>query len=197
MRLILCFLYLISFSVFAQSEINILFVGNSLTYTNNLPELVEKSAANRGAIVKTGMLAYPNYAMEDHWNDGEVQKLIRSGKYQYVVVQQGPSSQEEGRRMLHESGALMRELCEENQCKLVYFMVWPSRTYYDTFDRVITNHYAAAAANNALVCPVGEVWKSHFDSTGDFSYYGIDGFHPSQLGSQVAAEVIVNSLLKD
>jgi lysophospholipase L1-like esterase len=73
-------------------------------------------------------------------------------------------------------------------------MVWPSRQYYNTFDAVIKNHEDAAAMSNALLAPVGLVWKTHFDSTQDFSYYGADNFHPSLKGSQVAAEDIVESL---
>ena len=52
----------------------------------------------------------------------------------------------------------------------------------------------AATLNKAVLCPVGELWKAHFDTTGDFAYYGPDGFHPSEQGSRVAAEVIYRSL---
>ena len=84
------------FGVAQGKSTNLLFVGNSLTYTNDLPDIVEKEAKRKGIKVKTTMLAYPNYALVDHLDDGEVQKQIRSGKYDYVIVQQGPSSQEEG-----------------------------------------------------------------------------------------------------
>ncbi|GAB4244585.1 MAG: hypothetical protein Tsb0034_22860 [Ekhidna sp.] len=175
---------------------HLLFVGNSLTYYNDLPGLVKQEAKQKGIKVKTKQLAYPNYAIEDHLNDGEVQQLLKKEVYDYVIIQQGPSSQAEGRRMLFESGGILKKLCSESGAELVYYMVWPSRTYYHTFDGVIKNHREAAKANDALLCPVGEVWKAHFDKTGDFSYYGPDGFHPSMKGSEVAAEVIVQTLFK-
>ena len=177
--------------------LKILFVGNSLTYTNDLPSLVEKEAKSRGVKIKSTLLAFPNYAIVDHWNDGELQKHIISDRYDYVVIQQGPSSQSEGRKMLMNDGARLKRLCESNNAQLVYFMVWPSKSHYHTFDGVIKNHMDAANENDALLCPVGKVWKEFFDQTGDFSYYGMDGFHPSLRGSQVAAEVIVNTLLED
>jgi lysophospholipase L1-like esterase len=46
------------------------------------------------------------------------------------------------------------------------------------------------------LCPVGAVWKKHFDETKDYSYYGPDLFHPSQKGSEIAAKVIVDALFK-
>lgn len=194
-KLLFITITLLAFQLFGQTT-RILFVGNSLTYTNNLPELVEKEAKSRGLKVQTTMLAFPNYAIIDHWNDGEVQKLIRSEKFDFVVVQQGPSSQEEGSRMLLEDGARLGLLCENHGSKLAYFMVWPSRSYYYTFDGVIKNHKTAAKENDALLCPVGEAWKVYFDENNDFSLYGRDGFHPSPKGSRLAASVIIDTLFE-
>lgn len=179
-----------------QRQVSILFVGNSLTYTNNLPELVASLARNHNIKTKTEMLAFPNYGLIDHWNEGKLQKLLTTKHYDYVVVQQGPSSQAEGRAMLLEYDKKIKQLCDKNGSKLAFYMVWPSKAYYHTFDGVIRNHKDAAQATNALLCPVGEVWKAYFDTTQDFSYYGPDQFHPSLVGSQVAAQVIFNSLIK-
>lgn len=111
-----------------------------------------------------------------------------------MIVQQGPSSQPYGRGLLIEYGSYISQLCSQYDTKLTYYMVWPSRIYYNTFDGVIESYRLAADANDDILCPVGEVWKSYFDETGDFSYYGGDGFHPSLAGSEVAVIVIYNSL---
>ena len=173
---------------------HLLFVGNSLTYYNDLPGLVKEAAAAKGLVIGTEMLAYANYAIVDHWADGEVQKMINTQKYDYVIIQQGPSSQREGRNMLINGGKEYAALCKANEVTLAYFMVWPSRAYYHTFAQVIANYTEAAIANEAVLCPVGRSWKAHFDNTGDFSYYGPDQFHPSLEGSKVAAKVIVEAL---
>jgi len=175
-------------------EYGLLFIGNSLTYSNELPDLVKKEAKVKGIKVNTEMIAYGNYAIMDHWDDGEVQILISSEEYDYVIVQQGPSSQAFGREILIEYGKKYSELCKAHNVQFCYFMVWPSLTYYETFDGVIKNHKDAARMNDAILLPVGEVWKKHFDETGEFDYYSSDGFHPSEKGSQIAAEVIVEYL---
>lgn len=177
-----------------NAEYQLLFVGNSLTQYNNLPGLVKKIYNETGKSVSITTLLKGGTGLEDHWNSEELQPEINSGFYDYVIVQQGPSSQEYGRWSLMTFGGLIAESCNENSAKLAFFMVWPSRTYYSTFDGVIQNYTDAAAATNSILCPVGRVWKNHFDQTEDFSYYGVDGFHPSLKGSQVAAEVIVQSL---
>ena len=181
----------------SDSKTNILFIGNSLTYTNDLPKQVKEEAKKKGKIIKTKMIAYANYGLEDHWNDGKIQKLIKKNKFDFVIIQQGPSSQAYGRTSLIEFGAKLKNICNQSNSQLVYFMVWPSRQYYHTFEGVIKNYTDAAEENEALLCPVGETWKVHFDTTNDFSYYEIDGFHPSQKGSKVAAQIIVKILLPD
>jgi hypothetical protein len=174
--------------------VRILFVGNSLTYANNLPKLVREVGMRNDIRIQTEMLAYANYALEDHWNDGELQILIAKGNYDYVVVQQGPSSQADGKAMLLDYGARIKTLCDKQDTKLAFYMVWPARVNYHTFAGVITNYSLAASHTNSILCPVGQVWKNHFDSTQDFSNYGADGFHPSLAGSQRAAAVIFESL---
>lgn len=106
----------------SETEINILFIGNSLTYTNNLPELVKQSAKLHGIEINSKVIAYPNYAIVDHWNDGEVQKLIASKTYDFVIIQQGPSSQIDGRNMLIDDGKKYSSICKLNKTKLCYFM---------------------------------------------------------------------------
>lgn len=197
MRLCIWFLVLLTACAATRSAsppIHLLFVGNSLTYTNNLPELVRVVATRRGSVLEVAMLAKPNYALEDHWAEGRLQEWIATERFTHVIVQQGPSSQEDGRQMLLEYGARIQSLCVKHHATLAFFMVWPSRVNAQTFPGIINHYREAATATGALLCPVGEVWKAYMDSTQDYSYYGPDGFHPSRKGSEEAARVLVESL---
>lgn len=174
--------------------VQLLFVGNSLTLTNDLPQLVKDRAEQLGISVEVTTEANPGFGLEDHWNAGIIQGHINSGFYDYVIIQQGPSSLPYGRATLIGYGELIKELCDGSNTELAYFMVWPSLEYFYTFPGVILNYSDAAQMNNAILCPVGSHWKAYIENTGDYSYYGPDGFHPSLLGSQVAAQIIVSSL---
>ncbi len=180
----------------SASAKKILFVGNSLTYTNDLPGVVVQIGKSKGVEIVTDMLASPNFALEDHWVIGQMQTLIATKKYDFVVVQQGPSSQMDGRIMLLDYGARIKSLCTTHNTKLAFFMVWPAHSNFNTFDGVITNYTDAAAATNSLLCPVGKLWKEHFLTLGDYSYYGPDMFHPSQKGTDNAAQIIYDTLFR-
>lgn len=175
----------------------VLFIGNSLTYTNNLPQLVKKMAKQQGIKIRTEMLAFPNYGLEDHLNNPNLAKLISTGNFDYVIIQQGPSSVGDGRESLIEYGEKIKSFCDKSKSQLAYFMVWPPISRYFSFDDVISHYRTASELNNALLCPVGKVWKSYIDKTQNFEYYSTDGFHPSKKGSQVAAQVIVETLFAD
>lgn len=180
-----------------SAELNLLFIGNSLTYSNDLPEKVYELAINDEIAIKTTMVAKPNYALEDHISDRKIKGLIENEDYDFVIIQQGPSSQPYGRETLVSQGKIIKTYCDSSGSQLIYFMVWPSRTYYYTYNGVINNYRNGARANDALLAPVGEVWKSHFDQTADFSYYGPDGFHPSPAGTEVAAQIIWETVLEN
>lgn len=179
-----------------EKPVSILFVGNSLTYVNDLPGKLKQIAHEKGKRVVTDMLALPDYALTDHLADGKLQQMIMTGQFTYLVVQQGPSSQTEGRALLREAATELKKLCEVNRTKLAFYMVWPAYQNYQHFNAVIKNYTDAASSVNAILCPVGLKWKAYIDKTGDISYYGSDQFHPSPKGTQLAAEIIYHSLFQ-
>lgn len=184
--------------LFAQvqksDQLKVLFIGNSLTYQNDLPGLVLQEFQQAKESIQVEMIALPNYALIDHWNDQSIQKAIAQGNFDFVIVQQGPSSQAFGKQILIDYGNKINDLCIDNGTKLMFYMVWPAKIYYYTFDQVIENYRDAANINNALICPVGEVWKAAYDRDPKAGLYGPDDFHPSIKGSQLAAKTIYKCL---
>lgn len=191
MKKLLYLLLLISCTIQAQ---DILFVGNSLTYYNNMPEILEYIAEENGVQIQTTSLCSPNYAIIDHLDSGKLQYLLKKQSFDYVIIQQGPSSQAQGKQMLLADGAKVKALCNEYKAQLGYYMVWPSLQYYYTFDKVIENHTLAAQKNKALLFLVGVVWKKYNTYKSKTLLYDYDNFHPSKAGSFLAALTIFHTL---
>ena len=139
------FLLIILFFFFTKLQgQKILFVGNSLTYTNNMPSILKEIGKSFDKKIITKMICKPNYAIIDHLNEGIIQQEIASKEYDLVIIEQGPSSQKQGREMLINDGRKIAKVCSKNNTMLGYFMVWPSKQYYFTFNKVIKNHTEAA-----------------------------------------------------
>ncbi len=193
---LICFI-LSSLNLANAQNVSILFLGNSLTYSNDLPGLLEDIGRAHNQTIETDCLCYPNYGLEDHWQDGDFQQMIETGSYDFVVFQQGPSSQDYGRESLLEFGGKISDLSKKHNAKPVYFMVWPSLAYYHTFDGVIQNHRNAAFENEAMLANVGEVWRQIHEDYNRAGLYGADGFHPSAKGTTLAALVLYQSVIGD
>ena len=78
-----------------------MFIGNSYTYENDVPGMVEALARAAGSPVAVASVAKPDYALIDHYNGGSsARSVIARGGWKYVVLQQGPSSVELNRDTL-------------------------------------------------------------------------------------------------
>ena len=177
-----------------RGDLHILFVGNSLTYTNDLPVLVKEIGLKDGIAITYSSLLFPNYSLEDHWNDGKVQKELQKGIYDIVIAQQGPSALPESQVLLLDYTTRFANVCKQNKCKLALYMVWPSANRSFDLDNVILSYTNAANATQSLLCPAGLAWKNAWKVNSALPLYSEDGFHPSMMGSVVAAMTIYSAL---
>jgi hypothetical protein len=83
-------LLLASFAASAGENAQVLVVGNSLTYVNNLPALFNGlvDAQPDGLRWHADLVGVPGGSLADHWNTGFVQKEIASGRWQALVLQE-------------------------------------------------------------------------------------------------------------
>jgi hypothetical protein len=63
----------------------VLFIGNSLTYWNDLPLLVEAMAAASGLSLVSEAVTRADASLEDHWGD-PIRAVIRKGGFKWVVL---------------------------------------------------------------------------------------------------------------
>lgn len=178
-----------------QTVVRILFIGNSLTAANDLPASVSALSAAAGVRVECASVARPGFSLEDHWNDGAARRAIERGGWAFVVLQQGPSALPESRILLEEYVRRFDGLIRRAGARTAVFMVWPSRGRSGDFAGVSASYAAAAAKVQARLFRVGDAWRNAWRRDPRLALYGPDGFHPSRLGSSLAAVVIVEALI--
>ena len=71
---------------------NVLFIGNSLTYANDLPAVVAAVAQSGGVTLQVRGLTAANHALVDFVLDGSAPRAIAQGGWKHVVLQQGPTT---------------------------------------------------------------------------------------------------------
>ncbi|MEJ2203195.1 MAG: SGNH/GDSL hydrolase family protein [Gemmatimonadota bacterium] len=174
-------------------DLGILFIGNSLTYVNDLPGMVEALFDMGGAgEIFVASQTQPNYGLPDHWVAGARDRIADS-PWDVVVLQQGPSATE-GRPYLLEYSRLFAEDIRAVGGTPALYMVWPSMSRFFDFDGVSDSYQTAAVEANGLLFPAGEAWRIAWEADPSLELYGSDGFHPSPLGTYLAALVIYQQL---
>ena len=174
-----------------QKRLRVLFIGNSLTYTNDLPAILESLAkASAPRRLEYKMVAFPNFSLEDHWNKKDAREAIQKGRWDFVVLQQGPSASREGRAVLLDYTRRFSELIRQIGAETALYSVWPASDRKQDFEGVTKSYKLAAEAAGGIVFPVGEAWVNAWRVNPSIELYGVDGFHPSDAGSYLAALVM-------
>jgi hypothetical protein len=178
-----------------QSPFRLLFVGNSLTATNDLPAAVAAIAAHVGSRpVEFRTVAPGGVSLEEHWRSTGARDLLASGDWDAVVLQQGPSSLPESRAHLRSWTKRWADEVRAHGARPALLMVWPEAERSSAFTAVIDSYAAAAAASRAELLPVGAAWRVALRRDPNLGLYGPDGFHPSELGTYLTALVVYSRL---
>ncbi|MES2123542.1 MAG: hypothetical protein V4503_02520 [Gemmatimonadota bacterium] len=174
--------------------VKLLFLGNSLTYTWDVPALVAQMADAAGRhdlTVKS--VTYDSYALEDHWSYGIGRGELESGNYDFVILQQGPSTLASSGVQLTQWARTWSDDARAHGTRPGLYVVWPPSG--GDLDAGIANYEAAARAANAALYPAGEAWREAWKLDPTMPLYGPDQFHPGQHGAWLAALVIVSVVL--
>lgn len=171
----------------------ILFIGNSLTYVNDLPAMVCGLARSAGRSATCESVARPDYSLEDHWHERNARAAIARG-WDVVVLQQGPSALPESRRLLIEYTKRFDAEIRKTGARTALYMVWPSRARRGDFPGVSQSYTAAAREVNGILLPAGDAWRAAWAADSRLALYGPDGLHPSMSGTYLAALVIYGQL---
>lgn len=174
---------------------HVLFVGNSLTYTNDLPAVVRALAAQAGDDLVVASATGPNLALIDHLHGAtDAVARIRSGRWDYVVLQQGPTTVQMCRDSLVDWTRAFDTLARAAGARPALLMTWPPAGEPELFDAARVSFQEATRAVGGVFIPAGEAWRIALTADPRIGLYGPDGFHPSTAGTWLTAYVIFERL---
>lgn len=177
-----------------EADAEILFIGNSLTATNNFPAVVNTVAEAAGLDVATRAVALGNFSLEDHWEQG-IESFIRTARADLVVIQQGPSSLPENQLHLQQWTDSIARVVRGVGGETALLMVWPTPDRRSAYDDVRDSYLNAAVQADAIFVPAGEALRVLLDQgTLEFAPFAGDRFHPSPLGTVTMALVLIGTL---
>jgi hypothetical protein len=178
-----------------EDPLRVLFVGNSLTAENDLPAAVTRIAAEAGRRpVETRTIAPGGVSLEEHWASTGAREALAEESWDAVVLQQGPSSLPESRAHLVSWAKRWAEEARAHGARPALLTVWPEEERVSALPDVIASYAAAAEASGAVLLPAGAAWRAAWRRDPGLALYGSDGFHASELGTELAALVVYAGL---
>lgn len=203
----------------AGDSVRVLFIGNSYTYYNKLPEMVARIArdADEGnrLPLACSMRAPGGWSLKKHAASVETRRAIESKVWNYVILQDQSAAPALPTDVVAKgSYPYARELDSlvhrhSPDAKVIFYMTWGHRdsclsehkdypvlsTYEGMQMRLATSYLEMAYRNHASCAPVGLVWQKIRHERPALQLYQKDASHPSKAGSFIAANVVYSVIL--
>ena len=205
-------------NIFSQDTLRVLFLGNSYTSFNNLPQLVQNVSASAGKnlIVDSNMPG--GFTISNHINDPTSMGKVSLGIWDYIVIQeqsQLPTIDFYRYNDMYPALADLKLFAEQfNPCtKIITYMTWgrrfggqqcdPTNTFcspvfadFNHMQDSLTSAYTQISDSLNIQCaPVGVTWQNILNDT-NLILHATDNSHPNLDGSYVAALTIFSSIWK-
>mgnify|MGYP001452585572 FL=1 len=212
------FFYIILFIAnftFAQSY-DVLFIGNSYTYYNNLPEMISNIANDLGDTVNYDQNTPGGTSLYAHSQNQTTINKINQQNWDFVVLQdqsQRPSlSPSYVAASVYPYATQLVNLINSNYIcsEPVFYMTWgrkygdqtncqsypPVCTFLGMQERLRDSYLNMGLDNNASVSPVGIAFKNSISLDSTIDLYTSDNSHPSIYGSYLAACTFYSTIFK-
>ena len=188
-----------------EPPLRVLFLGNSYTYYNALPDMVMQMANSMpGRKIEAKSVTRGGATLADLWSLTNGLEVLRAGSWDYVVLQDQSTlgtNYVDGKWNINEPAGLLRwarfwnaEIQRKNAKPLMY-LTW-ARKVHPEFQTALNYAYAESAHDiNATIAPAGLAWRRVRESAPQIELFDADGSHPSPLGSYLTACVFVETLV--
>ena len=197
---------------YSQDTLRALFIGNSYTAVNNLPDMVSQVAAAQGDLLIYDSNTPGGATFQMQANNPINYQKMQAQTWDYIILQgqsQEPSFpfDQVNSQSLPYALQLADSAKSIQPCSQVnFYMTWgrqdgdPQWDSINTFDKMNARLRAAylriADSANAAVSPVAVAWKYVRDNYPTINLYQQDGSHPSLEGSYLAACVFYSALFQ-
>ncbi len=186
----------------------VLFLGNSYTYFNKMPQMFAHLARSGGDTVDVGMSAPGGWTLREHQKAGRTRKKLDEKKWDFVVLQEQsviPSVPGTREKEMYPAARVLDGMIRAKGARTIFFMTWGRRggflryrhRSFGDMQRALYEGYTTIARElRARVAPVGPAWKRAMEKQPGLDLWGKDGSHPNKSGSYLAACVFYAVIYK-
>jgi len=166
-----------------------LFIGNSHTFTNDLPGMLAELAATSalGLQFETAELTQGGATLESLWDAGQAADLIASQDWTWVVLQEQSTRPLTEPELMWEAVREFDALIDDQGAQTTLFLMWAREDMAWTQDSITDAYVTVGLEVDALIAPVGIAWEAALADQPDLALHSNDGSHPGPKGTYLAA----------
>ncbi len=178
-------------SALPGQPLSVLFVGNSYTFYNDLPQMVRQMSveAAQPRPLQVRDVTFGGASLQAHWQRGEVQKVIASQHWDYVVIQDFSTMPVDDPDLTREYVRHVAAAARKAGAQPILYLTWARQAKPAMQDQLDSVYTELANETHALLAPVGQAWKRALAVSPQPNLFIEDGSHPSYAGSYLAASV--------
>lgn len=184
----------------APDQTRILFVGNSLIYTSNLPAVLDAVGDANGQSIQSEMLVKGGATLSHHVEDGSVNTALEKGRYDYVVLQERggdlvcfDTGSCEPARVSMEALQSLAATAREHGATPLFLGTYQGSP--GASDRLLEGEVQAAAAASVPLIPVSALYAQGLASHPDLPWHAADGMHPGRQLQLLDAVLLYRELV--
>ena len=170
-----------------MSLTRILFIGNSYTYCNDLPKIVEQLSNATGKRVQTAMVTTGGVSLEWHWCNPETLEALDGGEWDFVVLQDYSLQAVEAPEKMRNAVASFVPRIRNAYAAPLLYLTWARQHIPEMQDELNRTCLSMARQLDITVAPVGIAWRKTLGACPELVLHTDDGSHPNTLGSYLAA----------
>ena len=171
----------------SANAVRVLFIGNSLTFWNEMPMLTRRIATSLGAQPKlvTELSGMGGATLRQHWERGRALRRIREERWDFVVLQAQSTEMFDRPDETRKYAELFDAEIDKAGAKTVIFETWRTLDGRGTQSELNRRYASLAKQLHAIVAPVGEAWDEL--RRNGMELLDGSGVHPNLRGSYLSA----------
>lgn len=180
-----------------QTEMKVLFVGNSYTYGNNLAHIVSILSDSTETKLITRKSVIGGAYLREHWNgDRELKtrEVIAQGDFDIVVLQNNSMAAMLTPDSTIKYVKLFAEHNKQHGAETYLFNTWAREKVPQFQPEIDFMYLKAARESGAINVPVGPAWELSQEIRPTIDLFTSDGSHPNELGTLLTACIFVKSV---
>ncbi|NQU25321.1 MAG: SGNH/GDSL hydrolase family protein [Candidatus Nealsonbacteria bacterium] len=174
---------------------NLLFIGNSHTYYNDMPAQLAFLAAAAGRTVVVDSHVEGGCTLQQHCEQTGAIERIGSRAWDVVVLQEQSTRPLEDPQAMYRSARILHAEIEKCSAETVFYLTWAQQDRPATQDAINEAYHAIAKELGARLAPVGVAWHNAMAANAELILHAADGRHANATGSYLAACVFFAVLL--